>query len=505
MAYNVKERPCPEQDFIICKIMKFVTKFSERTYFCDMGRRTSRKIFTQISVIDAGAKGKAVAKAPDGRVLFIDNAIPGDVVTVQTTKKRKAYYQATAIEFHEYSKDRVPALCEHFGVCGGCKWQHMAYDKQLFYKNKEVQDHLQRIGGITPTEVLPILGAPDQYYYRNKMEYSFSSQKWLTKAQIESQEVIHNRNALGFHIPGYWDKILDLKQCHLQDSLGNEIRDHIKSQAEALDLVFFDPRAQTGHLRTLMLRNTTLGQWMVLIQFYDDPGALKETLLNSIAEQFPAVHSLLYVINQKANDTLYDQDIQVFAGNHYIEEAMGNLRFRINAKSFYQTNSKQAIGLYDVIKEFAGLDGTQGVYDLYTGTGTIAQYVAAEAKWVVGIEAIPEAITAAKDNAQHNKIDNAQFYVGDMKELFNEDFIATHGKADVVITDPPRDGMHKTVVAQLLALGAPRIVYVSCNSATQARDLALMSDHYAVVKSRAVDMFPQTHHVENVVLLEKIS
>ena len=484
--------------------MNFALKFSESNYFCPMGRRSTRKIFTQVRVLDAGAKGKAVAKAPDGRVLFINNAIPGDVVTVQTTKKRKAYFEATAIEFHEYSKDRVPAICPHFGVCGGCKWQHMDYQKQLFYKNKEVQDHLQRIGGITPDEVLPILGAPEQFYYRNKMEYSFSNQKWLTRAQIESDAVIDNRNALGFHIPGYWDKILDLEQCHLQDTQGNELRDFIKDQAQELGLIFFDPRAQTGHLRTLMLRNTTLGQWMVLIQFYEDPGPLRDQLLKSVAEAFPEVNSLLYVINQKANDTLYDQDIQVFHGKEYIEEAMGNLRFRINAKSFYQTNSKQAIGLYDIVKEFAGLTGDQGVYDLYTGTGTIAQYVADKAKWVVGIEAVPDAIQAAKENAQRNNIENAQFFVGDMKDLFDEDFITKHGKADVVITDPPRDGMHKSVVAQLLALGAPRIVYVSCNSATQARDLALMKEHYKVVKSRAVDMFPQTHHVENVVLLEKI-
>lgn len=484
--------------------MNFALKFFERPYFCLMGQRSNRKIFTQVRVLDAGAKGKSVAKALDGRVLFINNAIPGDVVTVQTTKKRKAYFEATAIEFHEYSKDRVAPICPHFGVCGGCKWQHMNYEKQLFYKNKEVQDHLQRIGGITPVEVLPILAAPDQFYYRNKMEYSFSNQKWLTRAQIESEEVIDNRNALGFHIPGFWDKILDLKECHLQDKMGNDIRDFIKNKGQELGLVFFDPRAQTGHLRTLMLRNTTLGQWMVLIQFYEDPGALRVQLLDAVAQSFPGVNSLLCVINQKANDTLYDQDIHIHKGQEYIEEAMGPLRFRINAKSFYQTNSKQAMGLYDIVKEFAGLTGDQGVYDLYTGTGTIAQYVADKAKWVVGIEAVPEAIQAARENAERNKIENAQFFVGDMKELFNEEFIQTHGKADVVITDPPRDGMHKNVVEQLLVLGAPRIVYVSCNSATQARDLALMKDHYKVLKSRAVDMFPQTHHVENVVLLEKI-
>jgi len=479
-------------------------KLLEREYFCAMGKRSNRKIFSKVRVLDAGAKGKAVAKAPDGRVLFINNAIPGDVVTVQTTKQRRAYFEATATQFHKYSEDRVTPLCTHFGVCGGCKWQHMNYEKQLFYKNKEVQDHLQHIGGITAEEVLPILGAPDQFYYRNKMEYSFSNQKWLTREQIESNEVVDNRNALGFHIPGYWDKILDLKECHLQESLGNDLREFIKHKAQELALEFFDPRAQNGHLRTLMLRNTTRGQWMVLIQFYEDPGPLRDQLLQSIVEAFPAVNSLLYVINQKANDTLYDQDIHVFHGKEYIVEAMGDLRFHINAKSFYQTNSKQANGLYDIIKDFAGLTGDQGVYDLYTGTGTIAQYVARQAKWVVGIESVPEAIEAAKANAQRNNINNVCFFVGDMKELFNDEFIQTHGKADVVITDPPRDGMHKNVVEQLLALGAPRIVYVSCNSATQARDLALMKEHYRVVKSRAVDMFPQTHHVENVVLLEKI-
>ena len=469
-----------------------------------MKSRRAKKVFTQVKVLDAAAKGKSIAKAPDGRVLFINNAIPGDVVTVQTTKKRKAYYEATAIEFHEYSKDRVDPVCPHFGVCGGCKWQHMDYEKQLFYKNKEVQDHLQRIGGVQPEQVLPILAAPDTLYYRNKMEYSFSNHKWLTLEEIQSDLQIDNRNALGFHIPGYWDKILDLKECHLQDSMGNELRDFIKNKAEELQLDFFDPRAQKGHLRTLMLRNTTLGHWMVLIQFFDDPGPLRDQLLQSVAEAFPAVRSLLYVINQKANDTLYDQEIKLFAGEDHIVEAMGDLRFHINAKSFYQTNSKQAMGLYDVVKEFAGLTGSEGVYDLYTGTGTIAQYLAAGAAWIVGIESVPDAILAAKENAKRNEINNTSFFVGDMKDLFNQDFINEHGRPDVVVTDPPRDGMHKEVVAQLIELSADRIVYVSCNSATQARDLALMNNNYRVVKTRAVDMFPQTHHVENVVLLEKI-
>ena len=467
-----------------------------------MARKRVRKIFEALEVIDAGAKGKSVAKAPDGRVVFIDNAVPGDIATVQTTKKRSKYYHGTAIAFEKLSDKRVDAVCEYFGTCGGCKWQHMGYEHQLAYKQREVTQNLQRLGGISPQEIQPIKGCDKPYFYRNKMEFSFSNNKWLTTEQIQSGENIEDRNALGFHIPGMWDKILDIDKCHLQADPSNAIRNFIRDHAKAKGLAFFDPRAQSGLLRTLMIRNTSIGELMVLVQFYDNDQAAIEELLTSVEREFPQITSLLYVVNQKANDTLYDQQVICFSGKEYITEKMEGLEFRINAKSFYQTNSEQAYELYKIARDFADLQGNELVYDLYTGTGTIAQFVAKKARKVIGVEAVPEAIEAAKQNALHNKVDNCEFFVGDMKNVFTQEFIDTHGRPDVVITDPPRDGMHKAVVAQLLALEAPKIVYVSCNSATQARDLQLLEEKYEVNISRAVDMFPQTYHIENVVLLE---
>ncbi len=468
-----------------------------------MARKNNRIILENLEVIDAGAKGKAVAKAPDGRVVFIDNAVPGDVVDVQTTKKRKAYFQGTAIAVRKASSKRTEPHCEHFGTCGGCKWQHMGYEHQLYYKQKEVTQNLQRLGGIELPEVSPIIGSEEQYFYRNKMEFSFSNNKWLTLAQIQSGETVENKNALGFHIPGMWDKILDIDKCHLQADPSNAIRNFIKDHANANNLAFFDPRKQEGVLRTLMIRNTAIGELMVLIQFYQEDKTAREALLDALIGEFPNITSLQYVINSKGNDTIYDQEVICYAGQDYIMERMEDLEFRITAKSFYQTNSKQAHELYKVTRDLANLQGDELVYDLYTGTGTIAQFVAKKAAKVIGVEAVPDAIKAAKLNAQHNGITNCEFYVGDMKAVFNESFIAQHGKPDVVITDPPRDGMHKDVVAQLLNLQAPKIVYVSCNSATQARDLSLLDAMYTVAKIQPVDMFPQTHHVENVVLLTK--
>lgn len=470
-----------------------------------MRNRRKPKIFENLSVIDAGAKGKAIAKAPDGKVVFINNAVPGDVVTIKTTKKRSAYYEGTAIEFQSYSNKRIEPVCEHFGVCGGCKWQHMHYKHQLYYKQKEVENNLKRLGGIEIPEPLPIVQCDQELYYRNKMEFSFSNSKWLTKEQIESDEVILNRNALGFHIPGMWDKILDLNSCHLQEEPSNEIRKFIKAKAEELEMSFFNTRKQEGELRTLMMRNSSIGEWMIVVQFYEDHKENRDQLLSALIEKFPNITSLQYVINQKANDTIYDQQVICYAGRDHIFEEMEGLRFKINAKSFYQTNSKQAHKLYKLTRDFANLSGKELVYDLYTGTGTIALFLSKLAKKVVGVEAVQDAIEAAKENATYNKIENVSFFVGDMKKVFNEDFISTHGQPDVVITDPPRDGMHKDVVVQLDKLGPKRIVYVSCNSATQARDLALLNNNYMVVKTQAVDMFPQTHHVENIVLLEKRS
>ncbi|KAF2508519.1 23S rRNA (uracil(1939)-C(5))-methyltransferase RlmD [Flavobacterium zhairuonense] len=468
-----------------------------------MGRKnTDKVVFHQIEVLDAGAKGVSVAKAPDGKVIFIPNVVPGDVVDVQTFKKRKAYYEGKAVKFHELSKHRIDPICDHFGVCGGCKWQNMKYSQQLYYKQNEVKNHLQRIGKVELPEFEEILGSEKQFFYRNKMEFSFSNSRWLTEKEIGSTEDLGNRNALGFHIPKMWDKILDIQKCHLQEDPSNAIRNEIRAFANAHNLAFFNPREHAGLLRTLMIRTASTGEIMVLIQFFEDDKANRELVLDHLYEKFPQITSLQYVVNAKQNDTIYDQDIKLYKGRDYILEEMEGLKFSINAKSFYQTNSDQAYELYKITRDFAGLTGNETVYDLYTGTGTIAQFVSKKAKKVIGVESVPEAILDAKANAERNNITNCEFFVGDMKVVFNEAFIAQHGKPDVIITDPPRDGMHALVIDQILKIAPKKVVYVSCNSATQARDLALMDEKYKVARVRPVDMFPQTHHVENVVLLE---
>lgn len=480
------------------------SNYNSLDYFCIMARnKKANKTFEHIEIIDAGAKGVCIAKAPDGKVIFVPNVVPGDVVDLETFKKRKAYYEAKATHFHSFSSDRVEAVCEHFGVCGGCKWQNMSYDKQLFYKNQEVNNNLKRIGKIDLPEFEPILGSAKQFFYRNKMEFSFSNKKWLTLEEIKSEKEIEDKNALGFHIPKMWDKILDINKCHLQENPSNAIRIEIKHFAIENDLAFYDPRNQEGFLRTLMIRTASTGEIMVLIQFFEENQTQREALLNHLSDKFPEITSLLFVINSKGNDTIYDQEVHLFKGREFIVEEMEGLQFSINAKSFYQTNSDQAYELYKITRDFAGLTGNEVVYDLYTGTGTIAQFVSKEAKKVVGVEAVPEAIEDAKKNAIRNNITNATFYVGDMKKVFNDDFITRNGQPDVIITDPPRDGMHADVIQQILKIGAQKVVYVSCNSATQARDLALLDQMYKVTRVRPVDMFPQTHHVENVVLLEK--
>jgi 23S rRNA (uracil1939-C5)-methyltransferase len=468
-----------------------------------MSKRTKKLAFTNVEVLDAGAKGKTIAKAPDGKVIFLSNAVPGDIVDVQTFKARKAYYEAKATVFHKLSDKRTTPVCEHFGVCGGCKWQDMAYEHQLFYKQKEVTNNLTRIGHIQLPEVTPILGSAKQYFYRNKMEFSFSDSRWLTQKEIESDGDLGDRNALGFHIPGMWDKILEIKKCHLQEDPSNAIRNAVKQFALDNNFEFFNTRNQTGLLRTLMIRTSSTGDVMVVIQFFKEDEAKRILLLDFLAETFPKITSLQYIINGKANDTIYDQDVICYKGTDHIFEQMEGLKFKINAKSFYQTNSDQAFELYKITRDFAGLTGSELVYDLYTGTGTIAQFVAKQAKKVIGLESVPDAIAAAKENAHLNGINNVEFFVGDMKHVFNDAFIEAHGQPDVIITDPPRDGMHKDVVLQLLNMAPNKIVYVSCNSATQARDLELLDAIYKVTKTQAVDMFPQTFHVENVVLLEK--
>jgi len=468
-----------------------------------MRKKTKRLVFENVEVVDAAAKGKTIGKAPDGRVIFLNNTVPGDVVDVQTTKKRKAYFEGTAINFHTLSDKRVEPVCQHFGVCGGCKWQDMGYEHQLYYKQKEVENNLKRIGHLDLPELTPILGSKQQYFYRNKMEFSFSDSRWLTLAEIQSDNQIDDKNALGFHIPGMWDKILDIKKCHLQKDPSNAIRLETKKFAIENGLTFFNPRNQYGMLRTLMIRTSSISEIMVMVQFFEDEKEKRELLLDHLAKTFPEITALLYVINPKQNDTIYDQEIICYTGRDHIFEEMEGLKFKITAKSFYQTNSEQAYELYKITRDFADLNGDELVYDLYTGTGTIAQFVSKKAKKVVGIESVPEAISDAKANAKRNNIENVDFFVGDMKNVFNEQFIVQNGVPDIIITDPPRDGMHKDVVQQILNIAPKRVVYVSCNSATQARDLELMKNMYKIIKVQPVDMFPQTHHVENVVLLEK--
>jgi len=467
-----------------------------------MRNRHKSKTFEQLTIIDTAAKGKTVAKTDQGIAIFLNEGVPGDVVDIRTFKKRKGFFEGRVEHYHKKSEDRTTPVCEHFGICGGCKWQHMHYTAQLKFKEKEVGENLKRIGRIKPKHTAEILGSESPYFYRNKMEFSFSSNRWMTKEEIASGKEF-NKNALGFHKPGMWDKIVDIEKCHLQADPSNAIRNEIRRYAIQKGLTFFHPRDQSGFLRTLMIRTTSTGEVMVLLQVVHDAPELAP-LLEHIKTAFPEITALLYVINNKANDILYDQDIILYAGRDYIIEEMEGLQFKIGAKTFYQTNSQQAYELYKITREFAQLKAEDVVYDLYTGIGTIAQFIAKSVNKVVGVDVVPESIVAAKVNAAENNIDNVVFEAGDMKAIFTEDFINRHGKANVVITDPPRDGMHKDVVQQLLSLSPERIVYVSCNSATQARDLALLKEEYKLVKSQAVDMFPQTHHVENVVLLEKI-
>lgn len=460
-------------------------------------------VLDNIKLLSAGAKGVSVGKTEEGKTVLVSGAVPGDVVNVRVKKAKSNYYEGEAVEVLIPSPDRVDPRCVHFGTCGGCKWQNLAYDKQLFHKNEEVYNNIKRIGGFNDFESMPILGAEEHYFYRNKMEFSFSNARWLTHYEISSEENYGNRDALGFHIPGQWSKILDLKECFLQEDPSNAMRLFVKNFAVNNGLEFFDVREQKGLLRTFMLRQNSKGEWMLLFQFFKDNKEQRISLLEAVLKEFPQIKTLLFAINPKGNDSIYDLDIQVYSGEGFLYEEMDGLRFKIGPKSFFQTNYKQALNLYRKTLEFADLKGDEVVYDLYTGTGTIAQYIARNAKEVIGIEAVPEAIEAAKEHAALNGLENCTFYCGDMKQVFTDEFLASHPKADVLVTDPPRDGMHQKVVEQILKLSPEKIVYVSCNSATQARDIALMKEHYDLVKILPVDMFPQTHHVENIALLVK--
>tara|TARA_A100001011_G_scaffold6535_1_gene7494 strand:+ start:10990 stop:12396 length:1407 start_codon:yes stop_codon:yes gene_type:complete len=468
-----------------------------------MPRKFKKELLKGLEVVDITAKGKGVVKSVEGKVIFVQDVVPGDKVTVETFKKRRGYFEARLINIDDPSPDRVAPVCEHFGVCGGCKWQNLSYEAQLKFKQKEILHNLKNLSGMVLQEIDEIKAAQQSYFYRNKMEYSFSNQRWLTAEEINDKSETLEKKGLGFHKAGMWDKVVDIEKCHLQKDPANAIRNSIKQFALANDLAFFNPKDQSGFLRTLMIRNSNQGEFMVLIQFFKEDKTHREALLEHLKNEFD-LSALLYCINSKANDTLYDQEIIRYHGDEYITELMEGLKFRINAKSFFQTNTEQAYELYKITRSFAGLKGNELVYDLYTGTGTIAQFIAGNCNKVVGIESIPEAIAAANENAEINGIKNAFFEVGDMRKVFNQAFVKRHGVADVVITDPPRNGMHPDVVKQLLELAPDKIVYVSCNNATQARDLNLMKEKYKLSKCRAVDMFPQTQHIENVVLLEKI-
>ena len=469
-----------------------------------MRRKNKNIVLENIRLVSAGSKGIAVGRTEEGKTVLVSGAVPGDLVNVRVKKSKSNYYEAEMIEILEKSPFRVEPKCIHFGVCGGCKWQNLSYEKQLDVKQDEVFNNIKRIGGLEDFETLPILGSEEHYFYRNKMEFSFSNARWLTQYEISSEENFGNRDALGFHIPGMWSKILDLKECLLQEDPSNAIRLAVKNYAVKNGLEFFDVREQKGFLRTMMLRQNSKGEWMVLFQLYREEQENRKNLFEFLLSEFPQIKTLVYCINSKQNDSIYDQDVKTYFGEGFLMEEMDGLQFKIGPKSFFQTNYKQALELYRKTLEFADLKGDEVVYDLYTGTGTIAQYVARNAKQVIGIESVPEAIEAAKEHAKLNGLENCTFYCGDMKAIFNDEFLENHPKADVLITDPPRDGMHQKVVEQILKLAPEKIVYVSCNSATQARDLALMKEQYKLVKILPVDMFPQTHHVENIALLVKI-
>ena len=452
-----------------------------------------------IEVIDIAEEGKGVGKHQD-LVIFIEKAVPGDVVDIQIYRLKKNLAEARITDFVKHSPDRVEPFCSHFGICGGCKWQHLSYEAQLRYKQKNVLNALERLGKVDVKNAEPILGSAETQYYRNKLEFTFSNKRWLDDADMANRDSL-SLDALGFHVPGRFDKILDIEHCYLQADPSNAIRNSVREYTLKNELSYYDLRNHEGALRNLIIRTASTGELMVIVVFaYADDQQIKG-LMSHLKDSFPQITSLLYIVNQKRNDTIFDQDIVVFKGRDHIFEEMEGLKFKIGAKSFYQTNSAQAYELYKITRHMAGLNANDLVYDLYTGAGTIANFVAREVKQVVGIEYVPTAIEDAKINSELNGINNTTFYAGDMKDILTAEFIAQHGKPDVVITDPPRAGMHADVVARLLEMEASKIVYVSCNAATQARDIALLQEKYEVKRIRPVDMFPQTQHVENVALL----
>ncbi len=467
-----------------------------------MGRKRDLPFLEKVKITDIAAEGNALARV-ENMVVFVPMLIPGDVVDIQVIRKRKKFMEGRVVKFHEYSHDRIKPRCSHFGICGGCKWQHLPYTLQLRYKANQVKDNLIRIGKINLHDIKPIIGSADEFLYRNKLEYTFSNRRWYTKEEVESGIEFEKENALGFHIPGLFDKVLDIDICHLQPEPTNSIRKAVREHAIANDLEFFDLREQKGFLRNLIIRNTLAGELMVIVVFFHEDVRKRENLLDFLASGFVAITSLYYVINSKKNDSLNDQNPFLYKGKDHITEMMDGLNFRIGPKSFSQTNTKQALNLYKIARQFAGLSGKETVYDLYTGTGTIANFVAGSAKKVIGIEYVEGAVNDAKINSSLNDIKNTYFFAGDIKDILTDGFMEANGRPDVIITDPPRAGMHEDVVKAILRASPSRIVYVSCNAATQARDIFSLSASYKVAIVQPVDMFPHTHHVENVALLTR--
>ncbi len=469
-----------------------------------MGRKKKPlPLLENVAIENIGAEGKSLARV-DNVVVFVKGAIPGDVCDLQVFRKKGRYMEARVVKYHSYSDQRTQPFCEHFGVCGGCKWQHLPYDRQLFYKQQQVEDAFRHIAGVNVPEATPILASNPTTEYRNKMEFTFSRHRWLLDFEAASEEPFEHTNALGLHVPGRFDKIVAIEKCHLMGEPVNPIRNFLRDISLEKGVSFYDHRTNEGLMRNLIIRNTTLGEVMVILSVQFDEPVVYE-ILDEVKNKFPDLTSLMYTINPKKNETLFDQEILVWSGRDHIFEKLEDLTFKIGPKSFFQTNSTQALELYRKTREFAGLTGKETVYDLYTGTGTIANFLAPNAGTVVGIESIPEAIEDADVNSQINKIGNTRFFAGDMKDIFTDDFIQEQGKPDVIITDPPRAGMHTKVVEQILKIAPQRIVYVSCNPATQARDVELLADAYNVLKIQPVDMFPHTHHVENIALLERKS
>ena len=459
---------------------------------------SKRKNFNSIELVDIGSKGQTIGKSDEGIVLMVKNGVPGDIVDIETFRKKKNYFLGNITKYHSYSKYRTDPKCEHFGTCGGCKWQNMIYDSQTKLKENKIRHSFKNL---CDTKVEPIVKCNEEYFYRNKLEFSFTENRWLTNKEISSENKQIERRGVGFHISGMWDKVVDINNCHLQSEPSNKIRISVKEFAINNGISFYNSRLKKGMLRNLMIRNTSLNEFMVVIQFFQNDVEEIHLILNHLKNSFSEITSLHYIINNKENDSIYDRDIHLFYGNKYITESIGDLKFKINPKSFFQTNINQTIKLYDIVKNLANLKGDEIVFDLYSGLGTISQFIAKKAKKVIGIESINEAVISAKESAIENKVNNVDFVVGDMKKIFNPLFISKYGNPDLIITDPPRDGMHKDVIKEILKLKTKKIIYVSCNPSTQYRDLELLKEKYKIIKIQPVDMFPQTDHVENIVLL----